>query len=61
MSGVFALALKRKALSRGTFPRAVPVGHLLDSGTKWDSWSRHPEVSASPIVAGSRPRVAEIE
>ena len=33
MSGVLALALKRKALSRGTVPSAVPMGHALDSGT----------------------------
>jgi hypothetical protein len=33
MSGVLALALKRKALSRGTLPSAVPMGHALDSGT----------------------------
>jgi hypothetical protein len=33
MSGVLALALKRKALSRGTVPSAVPMGHAFDSGT----------------------------
>jgi hypothetical protein len=33
VSGVLALALKRQALSRGTVPSAVPVGHPLDSGT----------------------------
>jgi hypothetical protein len=31
--GVLALALRRQALSRGTVPSAVPVGHPLDSGT----------------------------
>ena len=33
MSGVLALALRCQALSRGTVPSAVPVGHPLDSGT----------------------------
>ena len=34
MSGVLALALQRQALSRGTVPSAVPVGHPVDSGTE---------------------------
>jgi hypothetical protein len=33
VSGVLALALRRQALSRGTVPSAVPVGHPLDRGT----------------------------
>jgi hypothetical protein len=33
VSGVLALALTRRALSRGTVPSAVPVGHPFDSGT----------------------------
>jgi hypothetical protein len=33
VSGVLALALRRRALSRGTVPSAVPVGHSFDSGT----------------------------
>jgi hypothetical protein len=33
VSGVLALALKCQALSRGTVPSAVPVGHPLDRGT----------------------------
>jgi hypothetical protein len=33
VSGVLALAVRRQALSRGTVPSAVPVGHPLDSGT----------------------------
>jgi hypothetical protein len=33
VSGVLALALKRQALSCGTVPSAVPVGHPLDRGT----------------------------
>jgi hypothetical protein len=33
VSGVLALALRRQALSRGTVPSAVPVGHPLDGGT----------------------------
>ena len=33
VSGVLALALRCQALSRGTVPSAVPVGHPLDSGT----------------------------
>jgi hypothetical protein len=33
VSGVLALALRRQALSRGTVPSAVPVGHPLNSGT----------------------------
>ena len=33
MSGVLAPALRCQALSRGTVPSAVPVGHPLDSGT----------------------------
>ena len=33
MSGILALALRRQALSRGTVPSAVPVGHPVDSGT----------------------------
>jgi hypothetical protein len=33
MSGVLALALKRLALSHGTLPSAVPVGHPMNCGT----------------------------
>ena len=33
MSGVLALALKRKALSHGTVPSGVPLGQALASGT----------------------------
>jgi hypothetical protein len=33
MSGVLALALKRLALSHGTLPSAVPVGHPMSGGT----------------------------
>jgi hypothetical protein len=33
VSGVLALALKRMAVSRGTVPSAVPVGHPFDGGT----------------------------
>jgi hypothetical protein len=33
MSGVLALALKRLALSHGTLPSAVPVGHPMYGGT----------------------------
>jgi hypothetical protein len=33
MSGVLALALKRLALSHGTLPSAVPVGHPMNAGT----------------------------
>jgi hypothetical protein len=33
MSGVLALALQRLALSHGTLPSAVPVGHPMNRGT----------------------------
>jgi hypothetical protein len=33
VSGVLALALRLQALSRGTVPSTVPVGHPLDRGT----------------------------
>ena len=33
MSGVLALALQRLALSHGTIPSAVPVGHPANSRT----------------------------
>jgi hypothetical protein len=33
VSGVLGLALKRLALSHGTVPSVVPVGHAVDSGT----------------------------
>jgi hypothetical protein len=44
VSGVLALALRLQALSRGTVPSTVPVGHPLDRGDdrdtwdKWDNW-----------------------
>jgi hypothetical protein len=39
MSGVLALALKRLALSHGTLPSAVPVGHPMNDGTSGTLWT----------------------
>jgi hypothetical protein len=39
MSGVLALALQRLALSHGTLPNAVPVGHPANGETNGTIWT----------------------
>jgi hypothetical protein len=39
VSGVLALALQRLALSHGTVPSAVPVGHPANGGTNGTVWT----------------------
>ena len=39
MSGVLGLALKRLAMSHGTVPSAVPVGHSTNGWTHGTAWT----------------------
>jgi hypothetical protein len=39
VSGVLGLALKRLALSHGTLPSAVPMGHSANGGTNGTVWT----------------------